>query len=132
MSEEALDAHEAMEATLEGQMRGISDEVLAARAPARKPILVTVVCPRCGAFDLVRTERAWSVVRTMKRTGWSERDVLEVSRLLDDAFSDGDGEPEGVLASDLDELTIEQLEELRAAIGQSLDSSTLRRRYGPR
>lgn len=122
----------------------LDEAALEASSPIGKPTLVTVVCAKCGVFAHVTDKIAWSVVRAMKATGWTERDVLLAYAVIEESWedqdppwvatlfrsgSDGDDDAERV-RPEPDQLTPEQYAELLPLYAQDFDDAEIRKRYG--
>jgi hypothetical protein len=123
----ALDAHELLLEAFENRAQEIDEAARRALEDRirERPLLTVVVCTECGRFEVCRSARRWDVDRAMRRSSVSERDLVRVAVLLAEAWAEVDEHP-----PQLDVLTVDQINELRALIGQDVDYASLRSAYG--
>lgn len=107
-AEAALDAYDELDQRLAELAQRIA--ILRAElngAGAGCPILTTVVCLDCGAFEVVTALRPWPLDRAMARTGIPERDLVTALELLSVSHAAVRSKP-----PDLDALTDPELHAL--------------------
>lgn len=98
---------------------GLSDDLVRRRL-TRKPILAVWVCVACGAADVGRAERSWSVDDAMRRACLGEREVLAIERLMSEAYR--------ASPPSLDALSGAALHELAELVDADVDLDALRSR----
>lgn len=85
-AEASLEQYDDLEAELDRRLGDAFSVEELEKTTSERPTLTVVVCTACGTSDVVLDSRPWDVDRAMRRTGRSERDVLEACAALREMF----------------------------------------------